>query len=89
MNKTRPCGFQPPAHYVEFLTAVKNSTTVKGIDAAKMQPVASIPHSGVPDAISNTEPTAAIAEIEAPSKQTPVMGVYMGCYAPRLRRWTC
>lgn len=51
--------------------------TVNGIEAAKMLPVVIMPHSGLPEAISNTEPTAAIAEIEAPSKQTPAIGVYI------------
>jgi hypothetical protein len=65
--------------YREFFTAVKNKTTVKGILAAKMLPVTAIPNSGAPELSSNTEPTAAIAEIEAPSKQIPVKGVYMNC----------
>ena len=45
--------------------------------AAKILPVAAIPSSGAPEVISKIEPTAAIAEIEAPSKQKPVVGVYI------------
>jgi hypothetical protein len=59
------------------LTAVRNKKTVSGIDAAKMLPVTAMPNSGAPEVSSKTEPTAAIAEIEAPSKQIPVRGVYM------------
>ena len=54
-----------------------NKITVIGMAATKIPPVVAIPNSGLPEAISNTEPTAAIAEIEAPSKQKPVFGVYM------------
>ena len=50
-----------------------------------MLPVTAIPNSGVPELSSKTEPTAAIAEIDAPSKQIPVKGVYMnGYFAPEV-----
>jgi hypothetical protein len=58
------------------LTAVINKKAVRGIDAAKILPVTAIPNSGVPELSSNTDPTAAIAEMEAPSRQIPVKGVY-------------
>ncbi len=78
------------ANYLEFFTAVINKKPVRGIDAAKMVPVTAIPNSGVPELSSNTEPTAAIAEIEAPSRQIPVMGVYMNDYfTPEMMCWTC
>ena len=70
---------------MEFFTAVINKKPVRGIDAAKILPVTAIPNSGVPELSSKTEPTAAIAEIEAPSKQIPVRGVYMnGYFAPEV-----
>jgi hypothetical protein len=69
---------------------VINKKAVRGMDAAKMLPVTAIPNSGAPDVSSNTEPTAAMAEIEAPSRQIPVRGVYMNDYfAPEVMCWTC
>jgi hypothetical protein len=77
-------------YYLEFLTAVINKNAVSGIDAAKILPVTAIPNSGAPELSSNTEPTAAIAEIEAPSRHIPVKGVYMnGYFDPELICWTC
>jgi hypothetical protein len=64
-------------YQLALLTAVKNRNAVRGMVAAKMPPVTNMPNSGAPEEISNTEPTAAIAEIDEPSKHKPVLGVYI------------
>jgi hypothetical protein len=48
---------------------------VKGILAARMEPVIIVPSSGTPDESSKTEPTPAIAVIQEPSNNTPLLGV--------------
>lgn len=49
--------------------------TVRGIDAIKIAVVTELPNSGVPELSSNIDPTAAIAVIQAPNKNTPLFGV--------------
>ena len=56
-------------------TANKNKKMVKGILAAKMEPVVRVPSSGTPDDSSKTEPTPAIAVIQELSNNTPLLGV--------------
>jgi hypothetical protein len=56
-------------------TAAQKKIPVRGIQAAKMRLVGVVPRSGVPDDNSNTQPTAAIAAIQDPIKNTPLFGV--------------
>ncbi len=48
---------------------------VNGMLMAKITPVISPPRSGLPEASSNTEPTAAIAATQEPPRNTPLLGV--------------
>jgi hypothetical protein len=56
-------------------TAAKKNMAVNGMLIARMTPVISPPKSGLPEASSNTEPTAAIAATQEPPKNTPLLGV--------------
>jgi hypothetical protein len=57
------------------LTAAQNRIAVRGIQATKIPVVRELPNSGIPELNSNTEPTAAIAAMQEPSKKTPLLGV--------------
>jgi hypothetical protein len=56
-------------------TALQKRIPVKGILPARIIPVVTFPHSGIPDESSKIEPTAAIAVIQDPSNNTPLFGV--------------
>jgi hypothetical protein len=56
-------------------TAAQKNRPVRGIEAIKIKLVIVVPRSGVPDDNSNIEPTAAIAAILDPIKNTPLFGV--------------
>jgi hypothetical protein len=56
-------------------TAAIKKMTTKGMVAARIILVIELPNSGFPEESSNTEPTAAIAEIQEPAKNTPLFGV--------------
>jgi hypothetical protein len=56
-------------------TAATKSNTVRGIDKAKMMPVACIPKLGCPEVSSKTEPTDAIAVMHEPARNKPLFGV--------------
>ncbi len=57
------------------LTAATKSSTVRGIDKAKMMPVACIPKLGSPEVSSKTDPTDAIAVMHEPARNKPLFGV--------------
>jgi hypothetical protein len=57
------------------LTAAQKRNPVKGIQARRMARVVVMPNSGTPELNSKIEPTAAIAEIQEPNKNTPLLGV--------------
>lgn len=57
------------------LTAAKKNKAVSGMLIPKIIAVFCIPKSGCPDESSNIEPTAAIAAMQEPSKNKPLIGV--------------
>lgn len=56
-------------------TAAKKNNPVRGMLNAKIIAVVCIPKSGFPEDSSKTEPTAAIAVIQQPAKNSPLFGV--------------
>ena len=49
--------------------------TVRGILAAKIDPVTALPKSGLPEVSSKTEPTPAIAVTQHNNRHMPLLGV--------------
>jgi len=76
-NSTLPLEFCGQTGYsvLAFRTAKKKHIAVRGMVIARMIPVLRLPRSGSPEVSSNTEPTAAIALMQEPARNKPLIGV--------------
>ncbi len=57
------------------LTAAIKNSPVKGVVSAKMMAVAWLPNSAFPEVSSKIEPTAAMAQMQEPIRNKPLLGV--------------